>query len=111
MSSNRSGRTRLDHGDTDIDGYWDGGGGNERCDWQDSVCTETPTHSYVSFCDDPECPDRHTSHLCARHYVVEMSKQIDHILQCPEYTGARGREARKQAVYAHIAAWGQIEGP
>lgn len=100
----------LDHGDTNIDDFWDGGGGDSHCDWQDSVCTETPTHNYVAFCDNPECPDRHTANLCARHYVVEMSRQIDHILQCPEYLEARTTYDRKQAVMAHVAAWGAIGG-
>lgn len=99
----------LDHGNTDIDDLWDGGG-NSHCDWQDSVCSESPTHSYVAFCDDPECPDRHTASLCARHYVVEMSRHIEHILQCPEYEGAEGAEARKRAVFAHVSAWGVIGG-
>lgn len=102
------GREKIDHGD--VDTFWDGGGGGEHCDWQDSVCTESPTHSYIAFCDDPECPDRHTTNLCARHYVIEMSRQIEHIVQCPEYVEADSEEDRKQAVLAHLSAWGTIEG-
>lgn len=89
----------LDHGDIDIDLPAEG----QRprgCDWNESVCTDTPTHTIVVPDHDEDASGPHASTYCARHYAVSLAELLTlHVQQC------------SGGVREHLSAYGEISAP
>lgn len=66
----------LDHGDIDIFPWEDDGDRpNPRCEWDDSVCLETPTHAIIWAVPDGREPDGDEATLwCARHFATFLAR-------------------------------------
>ena len=92
--------------DIDLTG---GGGGGKECEWSDSICDETPTNYTVSFYDDPDCRQRHTTYYCPRHYVLMLDRIIHHITNCPGYDECTTPEEFRRCTLEHIADFGSIQ--
>lgn len=72
-----------------------GNGPSARCLWNDTVCTETPTHHITH----PAVGDQHTESktFCMRHYVLTLAEYLEiHTKRC---TGT---------VRSHFATHGHI---
>ena len=85
------------------------GGDGKVCEWRDDICTETPTNFTVSFCDDPDCKQRHTNYFCPRHYVLELDRLLNHLRECPGYDDCHSPEEYRSMTLEHIADFGSIE--
>lgn len=50
-----------------------GGGGQPRCQWDEAICTETPTHR-ILWADQGPSEERNVfpSTYCRRHYALEL---------------------------------------
>lgn len=63
-----------------------GGGGNPRCYWDESVCSETVTHhiTLAFFDQNHEVTATEAYTYCGRHYALELVKWVfDHSPKCP----------------------------
>lgn len=89
----------LDHGDFAIDLPADGAR-PRGCDWDESVCTDSPTHTIVVPGHDEDGVGRHASTYCARHYAVALARLLT--LHVPHCTGG---------VREHLLAYGEISAP
>lgn len=75
------------------------GGPNARCQWDETVCLDSPSHLIDFVVGDG--PDDHEPVLfCARHYAVELARFVQlHPAECP------------YAIDTHIVAFGSIDRP
>ncbi|WP_168581341.1 hypothetical protein [Gephyromycinifex aptenodytis] len=70
-------RTLLDGGDLDL--ISDGDGEDSRCHWDESVCTETPTH-YLLY---PAGEGTEALTYCARHHGLTLAVLLElHLPRC-----------------------------
>ena len=89
----------LDDGDSGFgDIIDDGGGSNPRCEWDESICTETPTH-HIRW-QFPQEDGEDTSNVamyCKRHYAVELARFVHfHEPMC------------SVGLAAHVGSYGEI---
>lgn len=74
--------TRYDSGIglPDVD---DGGDGPRGCQWDRSVCVDSPSHFIEWGTHGDDSAELRTSVYCARHYAVELSQYTEfHIQDC-----------------------------
>lgn len=74
----------------DFDGFFDepddgGGGGNPRCLWDGSVCSDSVTHQITfRFFPDGDEPFLEQETYCGRHYAVVLAQFVSfHSPHCP----------------------------
>lgn len=54
-----------------------GGGGGRGCQWGESVCTDSPTHTLVFRYVEEGEQSQEAAVFCLRHYVVELARFVE----------------------------------
>lgn len=98
-----------DFDDPDLPDFFDGGGNDTTCQWDDGFCTELCDGYILEYCNDPNCKYDHTSKYCLRHYIINLGLKLDHLRTCPGMRKARTREEIKQVALEHAASFGRFE--
>lgn len=71
----------------------DGGDGPRGCQWDRSVCVDSPTHFIEWGTHGDESAELTTSVYCARHYPIELSRYAEfHIRDCAGPVSAHVRK-------------------
>lgn len=98
-----------DFDDPDLPDFFDGGGNDTTCQWEDGFCTEFCDGYILEYCNDPNCKYDHMSKYCLRHYVISLGLKLDHLRTCPAMRKAHTPEEIKQVALEHAASFGRFE--